>query len=515
MPYLHKDDINIYYEYVVNDEAFETIALVHGIGLDMTSWDLILPYLREKYNYVRYDLRGHGNSDRGSDAFSLDLFVNDLDYLLNELEINTCHAVTHGAGSLIAVELGIKRPELIKTEVLLSIPIYYSVEVASKYVSSRKQLIVGDSIGPIAEHVINNITLLDKNSPEVKRLYEAYNKVSVATYFEMLEAYIAVHASVFERYKENNKPILILSGDHDLFYPPVLSGLATSFLPFSRYITILNSSNMVFYDQPLITFNYLDQFIQSAEIKPVAEDDFFANLHAEMYQALHKGHLQKQQPQLKVTILNQFQVFVNDTEILEGWSTRNAKRLLIYLLFHPSVTRDQLCADLWGHDDIKQSRQNLRVYLAHLRKILRDDEHKFIYHDKEHIHLRGSIECDAVTYTSNVHQAMLEQRIEKKAELCRPIFSVFNRSMFWNFTEDWILDVRISLESQLVELVEAVGKYHLERGNLLEAINCYRIKAELLPEDESTFELIIDLYKKNNNPVEAEQWRASREKFDS
>ncbi|GFN31403.1 alpha/beta hydrolase [Paenibacillus xylaniclasticus] len=507
MPYLHKADMNIHYEYVVTNPSFETIVLIHGIGLDMTSWDLILPYIQDKYNYLRYDLRGHGDSDRGSEALSLELFVDDLSFILKELDINIFHAVTHGAGSLIAVEAGIQYPEMVKTEILLSIPIYYSVNTARKYVYSRKELITDDSIAPIAEHVINHITLLDKNSPEVKRLYDAYHKVSISTYFEMLEAYLTVHASVFDRYKQNRKPILILSGDHDLFYPPVLSGLATSFLPYSRYLTIPNSSNMVFYDQPLITFNYLDQFIQSAEPKPIPENEFFANLHAEMYSAMHEGHLRKEQAQLKVTILNQFQVLINNTEIIEGWSTRNAKRLLIYLLFHPSVTRDQLCADLWGHEDIKQSRQNLRVYLAHLRKLLRDDEHKFIFHDREHIHLRGSIECDAVRFTSLVHQAMLEDRLERKAELCKGIFAAYNRNMFWNYTEDWIMDVRVSLESQLLELAEVMAQHYLECGNLVEAINCYRVKADLIPEDDSACELIMNLYKKINNDVEAEHWR--------
>jgi len=35
----------------------------------------------------------------------------------------------------------------------------------------------------------------------------------------------------------------------------------------------------------------------------------------------------------------------------------------------------------------------------------------------------------------------------------------------------------------------------------------------LIPEDESTNELIMDLYVKSNNRVEAEQWMARRKSF--
>src|SRR5690606_38501743 len=142
----------------------------------------------------------------------------------------------------------------------------------------------------------------------------------------------------------------------------------------------------------------------------------------------------------------------NGEEILDGWNQRHAKRLLVYLVFHSSVTREQLCADLWGHEEIVRSRQNLRVYLTHLRKLLRDDENRFILYDHEHIHLRGIIECDALQYINRLHEAMLEQDMRKKADLSKPLFDMYHRSLFWNFSDDWILDVRESMEHQLLEL---------------------------------------------------------------
>jgi len=57
--YILRNDV-LQFEYVITNENFETIVMLHGIGLDMTCWDLILPYIKDKYNDLRYDFRGHG-----------------------------------------------------------------------------------------------------------------------------------------------------------------------------------------------------------------------------------------------------------------------------------------------------------------------------------------------------------------------------------------------------------------------------------------------------------------------
>src|SRR5690606_13889734 len=145
-------------------------------------------------------------------------------------------------------------------------------------IAHRRSLAIDGSIAPIAEHVVPHITLLDRDQPEYRNMYDAFLKVSAATYFEMWENFLDVHASVFERYRANNTPILLLSGDHDLIYPPVLSALVSSFLPCSRTLTVHQASNMVSIDQPAVSFDYIDRFIRNSDVhmrKPNVSDDFF------------------------------------------------------------------------------------------------------------------------------------------------------------------------------------------------------------------------------------------------
>lgn len=54
------------------------LVLVHGVGLDLTMWDLVINDLTEHYRVTRYDLLGHGRSADPSGPRTIDDFVDQL-----------------------------------------------------------------------------------------------------------------------------------------------------------------------------------------------------------------------------------------------------------------------------------------------------------------------------------------------------------------------------------------------------------------------------------------------------
>ncbi|MEK4347230.1 hypothetical protein [Paenibacillus sp. FSL P4-0184] len=61
---------------------------------------------------------------------------------------------------------------------------------------------------------------------------------------------------------------------------------------------------------------------------------------------------------IRVDLFNNFRILVNVEQIVEGWNQRYAKQILIYLVMNPSVTREQLCDDLWGEVAAGKARHN-------------------------------------------------------------------------------------------------------------------------------------------------------------
>lgn len=92
MPYIDRNGMNIYYEYLHSNslnQQIDTILIIHGAGMSLRSWDLIVPYLQQHYHILRYDLRGHGLSDKGPDKLAWRLLFEDTLFLLERLNISS------------------------------------------------------------------------------------------------------------------------------------------------------------------------------------------------------------------------------------------------------------------------------------------------------------------------------------------------------------------------------------------------------------------------------------------
>ncbi|MFF2016085.1 hypothetical protein [Paenibacillus sp. NPDC058177] len=332
------------------------------------------------------------------------------------------------------------------------------------------------------------------NSPEIQKLYEGFYKVSLETYFELWEAFVDIHDGIFVELKRDTKPVVIVSGDLDSIYPTYLSGLQTAYIPNSQCMTILNSSNMTFYDQPEETYKQIHHFFQNGNASPKSEDVFLQALHSELFERLDEQNQVTSENILRVDLLNHFQVFANGEQIVEGWNQRYAKQILIYLVMNPSVTREQLCDDLWGEVAAGKARHNLRMYLMHLRKLIKNDEYHFLRLDKEYIYLSGNIECDLTTLLKVLNEAWIEQDSIHKQHLCSQIFEQLNKNSFRILSDDWILRERDKWEEKLFTVSQFMSDVSLESEQLSKAIEYMEWAVHFQPDNEEMLKRIGDLY---------------------
>ncbi|WP_179090035.1 alpha/beta hydrolase [Paenibacillus odorifer] len=489
--------MNIYYEYLHSNslnQQIDTILIIHGAGMSLRSWDLIVPYLQQHYHILRYDLRGHGLSDKGPDKLAWRLLFEDTLFLLERLNISSFFSVGHGAGSICAVLLGIFKPNLVLGCSLHSIPLFFPKSTATKFTEHRRSLVQNESIQGLADHIIPNITLYASNSPEIQKLYKGFYKVSLETNFELWEAFVDIHDEIFVQLKGNTKPVVIVSGDLDPIYPTYLSGLQTTYIPNSQCMTILNSSNMTFYDQPEETYKQIHHFFQNGNASPKSEDAFLQALHSELFERLDEQNQVTSENILRVDLLNHFQVFVNGEQIVEGWNQRYAKQILNYLVMNPSVTREQLCDDLWGEVTAGKARHNLRMYLTHLRKLIKNDEYHFLRLDKEYIYLSGNIECDLTTLLKVLNEAWIERDSIHKQHLCSQIFEQLNKNSFRILSDNWILRESDKWEEKFFTLSQFMSEVCLESEELSKAIEYMKWAVHFQPDNEEMLKQIGDLY---------------------
>lgn len=88
--------------YQIAGDGNRNIVLIHGLGLNMHSWQWQIPVLSQKYRIVTYDLFGHGSSCDPPKAPSLKLFADQLVDLLDHLNIKNTSVFGFSLGGMIA-----------------------------------------------------------------------------------------------------------------------------------------------------------------------------------------------------------------------------------------------------------------------------------------------------------------------------------------------------------------------------------------------------------------------------
>lgn len=96
----------------------QPVVLIHALGMNLRSWDPITEILAEHFEVVAYDYRGHGRTEKLAGPCSIPMLAEDLLALLERLALRPVHLVGLAVGSMIAQQLALLDPTLVRALVL-------------------------------------------------------------------------------------------------------------------------------------------------------------------------------------------------------------------------------------------------------------------------------------------------------------------------------------------------------------------------------------------------------------
>ncbi|MBI2562679.1 MAG: 3-oxoadipate enol-lactonase [candidate division NC10 bacterium] len=94
------------------------VTLSHSLATNLSMWDPQIPALTSRYRVLRFDTRGHGDTDAPGGAYSLDQLAEDTRALLQALGIARTHFIGLSMGGFIGQILALKYPEMLQSLVL-------------------------------------------------------------------------------------------------------------------------------------------------------------------------------------------------------------------------------------------------------------------------------------------------------------------------------------------------------------------------------------------------------------
>lgn len=109
--------LNINYTFDGPDNA-PVVTMSNSLASNLSMWDPQIPALASRYRVLRYDTRGHGQTDAPPGPYSLEELTEDVRALLQALGINQTHFIGLSMGGMIGQMLALKYPHMLRSLVL-------------------------------------------------------------------------------------------------------------------------------------------------------------------------------------------------------------------------------------------------------------------------------------------------------------------------------------------------------------------------------------------------------------
>jgi pimeloyl-ACP methyl ester carboxylesterase len=104
--------VELYYEI---HGSGEPALLVHGLGSSTLDWEPQIAALAQRFQVIAFDVRGHGRSGKPRQRYSVRLFAEDTAALIRALGLGPVHVVGISMGGMIAFQLAVTAPELVRS----------------------------------------------------------------------------------------------------------------------------------------------------------------------------------------------------------------------------------------------------------------------------------------------------------------------------------------------------------------------------------------------------------------
>ena len=248
MAYLTRDGVRIFYE---DEGTGIPIFLSHGFGASTRMWDGQVAEFSDRYRFIRWDMRGHGQSDSPDDPalYSQAHTLGDILGVLDYLEIDKVVIGGHSLGGYMTLAFNARHPDRTKALILQGCGPGYRSDTARATWNIRAE---------------NRALSLEEGGLDALGGGAEVNVIEQKSALGLANAargiLSQVDAAAIDSLPGIDVPVLILIGDGDEHY---LQGSAymASRIPGAINVTVPNAGHGVNVDQPNIVNKVFGEFL--------------------------------------------------------------------------------------------------------------------------------------------------------------------------------------------------------------------------------------------------------------
>ena len=220
------------------------LTLSHSLSCDLSMWQPQLAALEQRFTVLRYDTRGHGQSDAPAGAYTFDQLSDDVIGLLDALKIGRTHFCGLSMGGMIGQHLALKAPQRLDRLVLADTTSRMPAEARPLW-AERIRIAAEQGMEAHVEPTLARWftePYRAAHAEAMARIGALIRRTPVAGYAGCAHAIAGIDLT--GRLHGITAPTLVIVGSEDVGTPPAMSEVIAAAIPGARLAVIPDASHL-------------------------------------------------------------------------------------------------------------------------------------------------------------------------------------------------------------------------------------------------------------------------------
>jgi 3-oxoadipate enol-lactonase len=223
--------------------AAPVVTLAHSLGATFRLWDAQADALTPQHRVLRYDVRGHGESDVPPGPYSLEQMADDLHGLLAALGISETHFVGLSMGGLIGMSFALEHPRMVRSLTLCDTTSCYGPQRRPMW-TDRMRTAEREGMEPLVERTMEiwfTAAFRETHRDAVDRVRAMLRRTDPRGYAAAIQAIADVDLT--DAIGAIRCPTLVMVGEQDPGTPVAMARIIHARIAGSRLVVLPNAAH--------------------------------------------------------------------------------------------------------------------------------------------------------------------------------------------------------------------------------------------------------------------------------
>jgi 3-oxoadipate enol-lactonase len=247
MPTIRINGVELYYE--THGDNGPPVLLIHGLGSSARDWEPQVAALARQFRVITFDVRGHGRSEKPRQRYSVKLFAEDTAALIRALNVGPAHVIGISMGGMIAFQLAVDAPELVRSLVIVNSGPAMPIKTLSQrlMIWTRIAIVRFQGMRKMGEVLADRLLPKPEHAAVRAQFIDRWAENDPVAYLSALKG--LVNWTVMDALPRIERPVLVLTGDQD-YTPVALKQAYTAMMKHAELVVIDDARHFAPIERP-------------------------------------------------------------------------------------------------------------------------------------------------------------------------------------------------------------------------------------------------------------------------